>query len=115
MTAWLMLAGSILFNVAGNLLVKQFSTTTQFRSIWDYASMPFILGVSAFGVGVVLYGRALRDIPIVMAYPIQVGACVMVIALFAVAVFGEKIGAPDALGIALIVTGIALLSRMAAA
>ena len=113
MTAWLMLAGSIVFNVAGNLLVKQFSTTAQIRSIWDYAAIPFVLGISAFGVGVMLYGRALKDIPIVMAYPIQVGACVLVISLFAVAVFGERIGAPDALGIALIIAGIALLSRMA--
>ena len=113
MTGWMMLAGSIVFNVAGNLLVKQFSTTTEFRSLWDYAAIPFVLGISAFGIGVVLYGRALKDIPIVLAYPIQVGTCVLVIALFAVAVFGEKIGVTDTLGIALIVTGIALLSRMA--
>jgi multidrug transporter EmrE-like cation transporter len=115
MTAWLMLAGSILFNVAGNLLIKQFSTTSEFHSLWDYLSVPFVLGISAFGAGVMLYGRALKDIPIVMAYPIQVGTCVLVIALFAVAVFGETVGLRDALGIALIVIGIALLSRIAAA
>lgn len=113
MTAWFMLAGSILFNVAGNLLVKKFSLTTDIRSLWDYLAVPFVLGVAAFGVGVVLYGRALRDIPIVTAYPIQVGACILIIALFAVAAFGERISAPDTLGIALIVSGIALLSRMA--
>jgi undecaprenyl phosphate-alpha-L-ara4N flippase subunit ArnE len=115
MTAWLMLAGSILFNVAGNLLVKQFSATTDIRGIWDYLAIPFVLGISAFGAGVILYGRALRDIPIVMAYPIQVGACVLAIALFAVAVFGERVGLRDALGIALVVAGIALLSRISAA
>jgi len=114
MTAWAMLAVSILFNVAGNLLVKKFSATTDIRSIWDYLAMPFVLGIGAFGLGVIFYGRALRDIPIVMAYPIQVGACILVIALFAVAMFGERIGLPDLLGIALIVGGIALLSRMAA-
>ena len=114
MTAWLMLAGSILFNVAGNLLVKQFSTTTAIHGIWDYFAVPFVFGVAAFGVGVMLYGRALRDIPIVLAYPIQVGTCVLVIALFAVALFGEKIGLTDMLGILLILSGIALLSRIAA-
>ncbi len=113
MTAWMMLAGSILFNVAGNLLVKQFSTNAEIRGPWDYVALPFVLGVAAFGIGVVLYGRALQDIPIVMAYPIQVGACILIIAAFAVAVFGERIGPSDALGIALIVAGIALLSRMA--
>ena len=113
MSAWLTLAGSILFNVAGNLLVKQFSTTAEIRSLRDYAAIPFVLGISAFGVGVMLYGKALREIPIVMAYPIQVGACIVLIALFAVAVFGERVSASDALGIGLIAGGIALLSRMA--
>ena len=113
MRAWLMLALSILFNVAGNLLVKQFSTTSEIRGVWDYLALPFVLGITAFGVGVIFYGRALKEIPIVLAYPIQVGACILVIALFAVAVFGERIGASDAIGIALIGTGIALLSRMA--
>ena len=113
MRAWLMLAGSILFNVAGNLLIKQFSATTELRGPWDYAAIPFALGIAAFGTGVIFYGRALKDIPIVLAYPIQVGACIMIIALFAVAVFGERIGARELLGIALVVTGVALLSRMA--
>jgi multidrug transporter EmrE-like cation transporter len=113
MRAWLMLAGSILFNVVGNLLIKQFSTTTELRGLWDYAAVPFVLGIVAFGTGVIFYGRALRDIPIVLAYPIQVGACIMIIALFAVAVFGERIGARELLGFALVATGIALLSRMA--
>jgi small multidrug resistance pump len=113
MRAWLMLAGSILFNVAGNLFVKQFSATSEIRDIWDYVALPFVLGIAAFGIGVIFYGRALRDIPIVLAYPIQVGACIMVIALFAVTVFGERIGARELLGFALVATGIALLSRMA--
>lgn len=114
MRAWLMLALSILFNVAGNLLVKQFSATSgEIRRLWDYVALPFVLGIAAFGVGVIFYGRALKEIPIVLAYPIQVGACILVIAVFAVAVFGERIGASDALGIALIATGIVLLSRMA--
>lgn len=112
MSAWATLAGSILCNVAGNLLVKQFSTTVQIRGLRDYAAIPFVLGVAAFGVGVMLYGKALREIPIVMAYPIQVGACIVLIALFAVIVFGERIGPSEALGIGLIAAGIALLSRL---
>lgn len=113
MTAWLVLAGSILLNTAGNLLVKQFSTTAEIRSVWDYLAIPFVLGAAAFAVGMMLYGRALKDIPIVTAYPIQVGACILIIAAVAVAVFGERIGGRDLLGMALIISGIALLSRMA--
>jgi small multidrug resistance pump len=113
MTGWLMLAASIVLNVAGNLLVKTFSVRTDIRGILDYVSLPFILGIGAFGLGVVFYGRALREIPIVLAYPIQVGTCVLVIAIVAVSVFGEKLGGQTLIGILLVMTGIAVLSRVA--
>lgn len=114
MTGWLMLVVSIVLNVAGNLFVKQFSATTEIRGPADYLSLPFALGIASFGLGVIFYGRALRNIPIVLAYPIQVGACILIIALFAAAVFGERLGLRDALGILLIAAGIVLLSRVAA-
>jgi multidrug transporter EmrE-like cation transporter len=113
MTAWLTLAASILFNVAGNLLIKRFSATTDIHSIRDYLSVSFVLGIGAFGMGVIFYGRALKRIPIVLAYPIQVGTCILIIALFAVATFGERLAAQDLIGIGLIVAGIAMLARMA--
>ncbi len=113
MTGWLVLLGSIALNVAGNLLIKRFSATAPSGSILDYATPAFVLGITAFGLGVVLYGRALRDIPIVLAYPIQVGTCILIIALFAVAVFGERFGAQHLLGVLLIMAGIGVLSRLA--
>jgi multidrug transporter EmrE-like cation transporter len=113
MTAWLILLGSIACNVAGNLLVKQFSMTHEIRGVLDYRAPSFIAGIAAFGLGVVLYGRALQQIPIVLAYPVQVGACIVAIALFAVAVFGEKFGAQHLLGVALVMAGIAVLVRLA--
>jgi multidrug transporter EmrE-like cation transporter len=64
-------------------------------------------------LGVVFYSRALRQIPIVIAYPVQVGTCILLIAAFAVGAFGERIGAAEALGIALVIGGIALLARVA--
>jgi multidrug transporter EmrE-like cation transporter len=113
MTGWLMLLGSIALNSAGNLLVKRFAATIDIRGPLDYVALSFVMGMAAFGCGVILYGRALRDIPIVLAYPIQVGTCVMVIAWFAVAVFGEKFGLQHLLGVLLIVAGIAVLARLA--
>jgi multidrug transporter EmrE-like cation transporter len=113
MTAWLMLVGSIAFNVAGNLLIKQFSVAHDVRGIIDYLAPSFIAGITTFALGVVLYGRALKEIPIVIAYPIQVGTCIVVIALFAAVVFGEKFGAQHLLGIALVMAGIGILSRLA--
>ena len=50
MRAWLMLALSILFNVAGNLLVKQFSATSEIRGISDYVALPFVLGLLCLAI-----------------------------------------------------------------
>ena len=113
MTAWLMLAISILCNTAGNLLVKRFAATVTVHQPWDFLAPAFIVGIGAFGLGVVFYSRALKQIPIVTAYPIQVGACILLIAAFAVAAFGEHVTATDAAGIALVIAGIALLARLA--
>jgi multidrug transporter EmrE-like cation transporter len=113
MTGWLMLVGSIVFNALGNLMVKTFSASTEIRGVGDYLSLPFVLGITAFALGVVLYGRALRDIPIVFAYPIQVGACILIISLVAVAQFNEKLGVQTMLGIVLVTAGVAVLSRAA--
>jgi len=113
MTGWLVLLCSIALNIAGNLLVKASSARGGASGAAAYLSLPFALGVAAFALGVVFYGRALRDIPIVLAYPIQVGASVLVIALFAVFVFGEKFGVQTCIGILLVLGGIAVLSRVA--
>jgi len=110
--AWLILICSILFNAAGNLLIRQFAGTAAGNGLRDYLSWSFAAGVVAFGIGVVLYGRALTQIPIVIAYPIQMGTCVLIIGIFAATVFGEKLGGGELLGIALVVAGIALLARV---
>jgi len=112
--SWLILAASIVCNAAGNLLIRRFAAGDAAFGLRGYLSPWFALGLAAFGMGVLLYGQALRHIPIVLAYPIQVGACVLIIAIFAVGMFGEKLGLTDLLGIALILSGIGLLGRMAA-
>ena len=60
-----------------------------------------------------LYSCALRDIPIAFAYPIQVGACLLIISLVATTWFGEKLGVEAMFGILLVAAGIAVLARVA--
>jgi multidrug transporter EmrE-like cation transporter len=112
MSGWLMLAFSIVCNVGGNLLVKTFSARNEIRGLRDYLSPTFCLGIAVFGLGVLFYGKALRQIPIVVAYPVQVGASVLVITLVAVAVFGERFGLQALFGILLVMSGILVLSRV---
>jgi multidrug transporter EmrE-like cation transporter len=79
----------------------------------DYFSLSFVFGIAAFGCGVLFYGRALRQIPIALAYPIQVGACILIVTLVAASAFGERLGVQALLGILLVMSGIAVLSSVA--
>jgi multidrug transporter EmrE-like cation transporter len=69
MIGWLALICAILFNTAGNFFIKHFSLTSEVQSPLSYLNPWFILDIAFFGVNVFLYSRALKDIPLVVAYP----------------------------------------------
>jgi multidrug transporter EmrE-like cation transporter len=110
---WLMLVGAIAFNTVGNLFIKKFSASSELRGVADYLALPFVIGLVCFGLNLVFYSRALKDIPIAVAYPILVGASVVCIVLVAVNWFGEKFGISHGIGVVLVVAGVALLARTA--
>jgi multidrug transporter EmrE-like cation transporter len=111
MMGWLMLIGAVLFNTLGNLFIKQLSETKELHGIMNYIAPPFILGLGCFGANLVLYSRALKYIPIAVAYPILVGSTMSCIVLVAVSWFGEAFGVAHALGMTLVLSGIWILAH----
>jgi multidrug transporter EmrE-like cation transporter len=98
MIGWLALACGILFNTAGNFLIKRFSLTT--LNLW------FVLGIAFFGVNLFFYSPALKDIPLVIAYPTLIGISLSLVAIFAVFFLKERFGMAHAAGISLVILGI---------
>ncbi len=109
---WIFLIGAILLNSAGNVLLKQFAIRHPGASLAEYADPYFVGGLVCFALNVLLYARALSDLPIEIAYPILVGLSVLLVSIAAVVLFKAEIGAVHVVGMALILAGVALLARV---
>lgn len=110
MIGWLALICAILFNTAGNFFIKHFSLTSDVQNPLSYLNPWFILGIVFFGVNVFFYSWALKDIPLVVAYPILIGISICLVAILAVFLLKERFGMAHAAGIALLMLGVSLLA-----
>lgn len=110
MIGWLALTCAILFNTAGNFFIKHFSLTAEVQGPLSYLNPWFVLGIAFFGVNVFFYGRALKDIPLVIAYPILIGISVSLVSIFAVFLLKERFGMAHAAGLALVILGVSCLA-----
>lgn len=109
MMHWLLLAIAVLFNVAGNLTMKHFATTTVISSPLSYIAPWFILGALLFGLNLVAYAKAIQNIPLVAAYPILVGSSTILLGGASVFVFSENVLPMMVAGIGFITAGILLV------
>jgi multidrug transporter EmrE-like cation transporter len=57
------------------------------------------------------FTKALKDIPLSVAYPVFSGGCIFLMALFSHILFAERISATHIVGAAVIVVDIALMSN----
>jgi small multidrug resistance pump len=113
MFGWLTLATAILFNVLGNFFIKRFSIHADIGGLLGYLRPSFIAGMVFFAFGLLLYTRALKEIPITLAYPIMVGVTLTTVSVLAIFLLGERFAVRDAMGAAFVIAGIALLSHAA--
>lgn len=86
------LTSAILFNTAGNFLIKDFILTTEVQSPPSYLNPWCILGIAFFGINLFFYSWALKDIQLVTAYPILIGINVSLVVIFAVFFLKERFG-----------------------
>lgn len=71
----------------------------------------FIFGLILGAINVFFFTKALKDMSLSIAYPIFSGACIFFMALLSHFFFGERVTAINMIGAALVVAGIALISR----
>ena len=98
---------SVAFNVASYLLYKSIADKQSGGIIWISL---FALGLVLGGINVLFFTKALKDIPLSIAYPVFSGACIFLMVLMSSTIFGERISASNVFGAAVIVAGIALIS-----
>jgi len=119
---WLLLLGGVALNAAAQLLLKAATRASgvlvsDAGSIaWPAAAQllrapPLWVGLCCYGVSVLLWLGALSRVPVSIAYPLlSIG---YIVNAFAAAVlFGESLTASKLGGIALIIAGVFVLTRV---
>jgi multidrug transporter EmrE-like cation transporter len=120
---WLLLLGGVALNAAAQLLLKA-ATRTSGVLVSDSGELsrsalaqltrayPLWIGLSFYGVSVILWLGALSRVPVSVAYP-MLSAGYVVNAIAAAFLFGEALSVPKVMGILLIIVGVIVLARAA--
>jgi small multidrug resistance pump len=100
--AYVYLAGAIVAEVIGTTALKASDGFTKF---W-----PYLIVVIGYGIAFYLLSLTLKTIPTGVAYAIWSGVGVVLIALAAWLLQGQKLDAPALIGMALIVFGVLVMN-----
>ena len=97
MQAWLYLTAAIVFEIAGTLLLKLSDGFE--KGLWGFLSL------ACYTVCFWLFAQALRFIPVGVAYAVWAGVGMVAVAVLGVALFGDRLSAPQLGFISLVVVG----------
>jgi multidrug transporter EmrE-like cation transporter len=103
---YLQLGGAVFFNVAAYLVYKSIADAVP-RIWWPMFAVGLMLGAA----NTFLFARSIKAIPLSVAYPVFTGTSFAFITLAAALAFHERLLPVHLLGIALVVTGIVLVTR----
>lgn len=112
---WLILVLGILSNAFASVLIKVAVTEPRsFPSLTDpmsaLANWPFWLGLFLYGAAFFLYAAALAKFPLNVAHPVLTTGAVAMVAMLSIVIFKEPIYWTTALGIILVIIGVALIT-----
>jgi multidrug transporter EmrE-like cation transporter len=118
---WVLILTGVGLNAAAQLLLKvatkplahlnEFNADVLSSSVWILLrSMPFWTGMLCYGASLCVWVAALTKAPVSTAYP-MLSLGYVVVAAASVAWLGETLTPAKVLGIALICTGVVLVSR----
>lgn len=117
---WLILILGIASNASASVLVKMaMMPPRKFPSLDDsirsvVSNWPFCLGLCLYGATFLLYAAALARLPLNVAHPVLTSGAVMTVAISSVLIFREPFHWTTAVGIALVIAGVALITTKVA-
>ena len=115
MNIYILLIFGILTNAGASILIKystQLVDLTVSKSVLTGAivSMPFWLGVFAYGLSLLFYTLALSKLPLNLVHPIMTSGALVAVATFSAIAFGESSSAYTIFGVLIIIVGLIVLS-----
>jgi multidrug transporter EmrE-like cation transporter len=120
---WLLLLGGVALNASAQLLLKAATRASGVlvsdsgQVSWTAAAellraAPLWIGLTFYGVSVILWLGALSRVPVSIAYPmLSIGYVINAVA--ALFLFGEALTSGKVIGILLVVAGVIVLARAA--
>jgi len=119
MKPYIFLVIALVFNAAANLLIKYSARATEAAVpkaglagiVTTYLNVPFVLGVTCFGLNLLAYTQALKKLPISLAYPLMVSLGYLLILAVSYFVFEERLDAVRYVGAGLMLVGLWMLVR----
>jgi small multidrug resistance pump len=116
---WAILLLGVASNACASVLVKfAMMPPRSFPSLGNpraaLTNWPFWLGLFLYGMAFLLYAAALARLPLNVAHPILTTGAVAVVAVCSVLIFGEPLPWTTALGIALVIAGVGLITARSA-
>jgi small multidrug resistance pump len=112
---WLILILGIASNASASVLVKMaMMPPRKFPSLKEpmaaLSNWPFWLGLGLYGAAFLLYAAALARLPLNVAHPVLTAGAIATVALCSVVIFREPLHWTTVTGIALVITGVALIT-----
>jgi multidrug transporter EmrE-like cation transporter len=104
---YLYLLLAVAFNVASYLLYKSIANKRG-DIVW---LIVFASGLILGAINVLFFTKALKDIDLSIAYPIFSGGCIFFMVTLSHVIFGERMSMINMVGAAVVVAGIALMSK----
>ena len=108
---WVLVLVAAVLNGCGSLLLKQSAKVSGEQLGAQLFSPWFIGGLACYGINVILFGKALKALPVAIAYPVLAGTSLALISLVASILFRERLAAVHWTGAVLVFFGIVLLTR----
>lgn len=109
--SWLLVLAAGVNSCIGNLLLKQSRVAATDGGLAALLFSPwFIGGLAFYGINVILFAKALDNLPVSAAYPVLAAVGFALLGLASYWVFRERLGAMQVAGMALIVAGIFLVA-----
>jgi len=108
---------AIFFNAFANIFMK-YGVKKQIvkisgikQLILSYLNNPLLLvGIAFFGVALIFYSKALEKFNLSIAYPLMTSSGILIVTLWSLLFFGEKLGVYQISGLFMIIGGIWFLN-----
>lgn len=109
--SWLYLLMAAFNSTIGNILLKKSRVYANEGFFLQYFNFLFIFGIFFYGINVLLFAKALDELPVSIAYPVLSVLSFVFLSLVSTLFLSEKLNSIQLFGLLFSIIGLVLLTR----